>query len=56
MKVKLYKTVSIDEIKKYTGANLEPALDEIERYLTADGFSVERDNAKNTISCMIAKP
>lgn len=55
MKIKLYRTVSIDEIKKYTGEQLENALEEIERYLTDDGFTVERDAAKKSISCMVAQ-
>lgn len=56
MKVKLYKSVSIDEMKKYTGSQLDNALTEIERYLEADGFAVIIDEKNNTVSCMLAQP
>ena len=49
MKVKLYTSVPVDEVKAVTGDNYNAAITEIETKLGAQGFTVE--TANGVISC-----
>ena len=51
-KCKLFRTVGTDEISKVLSP-LEPALEDIQRNLQAEGFHTEVNKGAKTISCTV---
>lgn len=51
-KCKLFRTVDINEISKVL-TPLEPALEDIQRNLQAEGFHTEVNAKSNTLSCTV---